>query len=233
MIFLEKVAREARIHIIDARAVDHQIAKHSHERQYGAVSHHSEHSGQHDERAEHGHDSARDGYDYGRRACQAKSCHYRIGQQCVGRKHRRQQCGLGQLHPQHEYGHGGSDDQGDAEGEQAEYKPFRQIFLQVIHVYLDACEKHQIEQSDLSEHLETHILVEQSESVRTHSHAGKYQTDDVGYLQPVEQKRSHKYDGHYRQKYRHRVGDKRRARKDSSKECHSECKITQNTPYFQ
>ena len=122
---------------------------------------------------------------------------------------------------------------GDAEGEQAEYKPFRQIFLQVIHVYLDACEKHQIEQSDLSEHLETHILVEQSESVRTHSHAGKYQTDDVGYLQPVEQKRSHKYDGHYRQKYRHRVGDKRRARKDSSKECHSECKITQNTPYFQ
>lgn len=95
------------------------------------------------------------------------------------------------------------------EGEGSEHKAPAQVHAQVIHVYLYACEEHQVEDAHLAEHLEALVLVENAESVGTHGHARYDKSDDIGNFEPVEHQGGHKQNGHHREEDGHRLAYER------------------------
>ena len=90
--------------------------------------------------------------------------------------------------------------------EQTKAKPAPQIQPQVEHINLKACKKHQIQQTHLTEYLETAVAVEQIKPEWTHCHTGYNQAHYVRHANHVQQQRR-KQDYHQHQKeYQHRVG---------------------------
>ncbi len=88
---------------------------------------------------------------------------------------------------QQPYGCGYAEKQRDEERKQSEHQSALQVETQVKQVDLDAGQKHEVEQSDLSEDAEAGVVVEHVEAERSHADAGHYHADDVGYFQSVQQ----------------------------------------------
>ena len=209
VVFLEEIACQTRVYVIYHRAVQHKRCEHSQQRAHRAVPHDADHTGEHYEGAEYGHDGAGYGYDDCRGACDAETCHDRIGKQCVRGKHRCKQCGLREPHVKQGYGRDSSEEQRYEEREGSEHEPFGQILLKMVHVDLYAGEKHEVEYTYLAEHFEAHVPVKQGETVGADGHTRNYEPYDMRYLQAVEQQRGHKDYRHHRKEDGHRLCDDR------------------------
>jgi len=95
----------------------------------------------------------------------------------------------------------------DEKCEQAEEYAFADILPEMVHVYLQTREEHQIQKPHLAEYGERAVTVEYVEPVRPDSHTGDYHADDVGYLELVEYDRREQYYGHHDQEDRDRIGN--------------------------
>lgn len=104
----------------------------------------------------------------------------------MGREHRGEQHGCQRRQAEEQGGGDRAEAKGYQEGEQPEAESFFQVLFQVVHVNLDACEKHQVEDSDLPEHFETHVARQEVEPVGPHGDTGENQADDIGDFKPVE-----------------------------------------------
>ncbi len=102
--------------------------------------------------------------------------------------------------------HGGksADNHGHHEGIQSEYGSIAEVLLQVEHVDLNAGKEHEIQQSHLTEHLETHVAGQYVEAIRPYKNTCHNQAYHVRYLKLVKQYRCDKDYGKYYQEYSHR-----------------------------
>ncbi len=73
------------------------------------------------------------------------------------------------------------------------------------HVNLHSCKKHDVENADLSEYLETRVAFKQIQSVRADHDTGDYHPHNRRYLQRTENQRAQQYHQKHYQKNCHRL----------------------------
>lgn len=128
----------------------------------------------------------------------------------MGRKHRGKQHRRQRRQAEEQDCGDGAQDKRYQEGEQPETEAFFQVLFQVVHVNLDAREKHEVEDADLPEHLETHVARQEVKPVGPHGDAGKNQADDMGDFEAAEKYRGQQYYCHHHQENGDGSLDKRR-----------------------
>lgn len=209
-VVLEEVAGDARVEVYEPDAVEGEVAEDGDEGGDGAVAIHAEHSGEDNEGAEDGDDGAGNGYDDGRSFGDAEAGDYRVGYEGVGGKHGSEQGGFEHLHAKCGHGCHGAEYEGYDEGEEAECEAFAHVFTQMVHVNLNAGEKHEVEYADLPEDFEAHVAGEDVETVGPDGYSRDNQANDVGNPETVEHNGGQQDYGHDGQENRDRLGYERR-----------------------
>ena len=211
MITLEKPARYPRIDIGYHRAVHHQAAHQAVDDHHTepAFAHHADGAGKHHQGPEYRENGAGNGYHHCRISGKAEARHYRIGEQRVGGKHRRQHQRRESVEMQKRMCTYHAENQRYKEGKQAKHKSPPDVFLEVIHVDLHTRQKHQVKDAHLAEYLETHVTCKDIEAVRPYEHARHNQAYDMRNLEPRQQQRHKQDDSQYDKKYRDRLCDER------------------------
>ena len=93
------------------------------------------------------------------------------------------------------------------ESEHTKNQPLCPVLLEIIHIHLKACQKHDVIESHFSEQLKTTVAFQNIEAILSHYNPGKYHTNDVRDTQTPQNHGSEQDDDKYQEEYPSRIGD--------------------------
>ena len=130
-----------------------------------------------------------------------------VGYQCVGSHDAaEQQRGGGRIVQAHR-GHGVGDGHGNECGEDSEDEKLAGVFLQSLHVHLQAGKEHNIVHAHFAEELEGVVAHQDVESVLAHEHTRQHHTYDMRYAQLAHDDGGKQDDAQHHKKHQCGVGD--------------------------